>query len=76
MPMSSGLLALRELVSQPSTLIPELSCSGLALARVANVPVVMTTYHLRSLGASNIEKATVAVKKETRGAKVPAGIGN
>jgi hypothetical protein len=36
----------------------------------------MTTYHLRSLGASNIEKATVAVKKETRGAKVPAGIGN
>ncbi len=27
-----------------------------------------TTYYLRSLGASNIEKATVAVKKETRGA--------
>ncbi len=27
-----------------------------------------TTYYLRSLGASNIEKATVATKKETRGA--------
>jgi ribonucleoside-diphosphate reductase alpha chain len=27
-----------------------------------------TTYYLRSLGASNIEKATVAVKKEIRGA--------
>ena len=27
-----------------------------------------TTYYLRSLGASNIEKATVAMKKETRGA--------
>ncbi len=27
-----------------------------------------TTYYLRSLGASNIEKATVAVKKEVRGA--------
>ena len=27
-----------------------------------------TTYYLRSLGASNIEKATVSVKKETRGA--------
>ena len=27
-----------------------------------------TTYYLRSLGASNIEKATIAVKKETRGA--------
>jgi ribonucleoside-diphosphate reductase alpha chain len=27
-----------------------------------------TTYYLRSLGASNIEKATVAAKKETRGA--------
>jgi ribonucleoside-diphosphate reductase alpha chain len=26
-----------------------------------------TTYYLRSLGASNIEKATVAVKKEVRG---------
>ncbi|HTB63322.1 MAG TPA: ribonucleoside-diphosphate reductase subunit alpha, partial [Opitutales bacterium] len=26
-----------------------------------------TTYYLRTLGASNIEKATVAVKKETRG---------
>ena len=31
-----------------------------------------TTYYLRSLGASNIEKATVAVKKEMRGA-VAAG---
>jgi ribonucleoside-diphosphate reductase alpha chain len=27
-----------------------------------------TTYYLRSLGASNIEKATVNVKKEVRGA--------
>ncbi|MDB6114946.1 MAG: ribonucleoside-diphosphate reductase subunit alpha, partial [Lacunisphaera sp.] len=27
-----------------------------------------TTYYLRSLGASNIEKATVSVKKEVRGA--------
>ena len=27
-----------------------------------------TTYYLRSLGASNIEKATIAVKKEMRGA--------
>ena len=27
-----------------------------------------TTYYLRSLGASNIEKATVAMKKEVRGA--------
>jgi len=27
-----------------------------------------TTYYLRSLGASNIEKATISVKKETRGA--------
>jgi ribonucleoside-diphosphate reductase alpha chain len=27
-----------------------------------------TTYYLRSLGASNIEKATVQVKKEVRGA--------
>ncbi len=27
-----------------------------------------TTYYLRSLGASNIEKATIAVKKEVRGA--------
>src|SRR5208283_5251081 len=27
-----------------------------------------TTYYLRSLGASNIEKATVAVKKDVRGA--------
>ena len=27
-----------------------------------------TTYYLRTLGASNIEKATVAVKKEVRGA--------
>src|ERR1700741_1799919 len=27
-----------------------------------------TTYYLRSLGASNIEKATVGVKKEMRGA--------
>ena len=27
-----------------------------------------TTYYLRSLGASNIEKATVDVKKEMRGA--------
>ena len=26
-----------------------------------------TTYYLRSLGASNIEKATVQVKKEVRG---------
>jgi ribonucleoside-diphosphate reductase alpha chain len=26
-----------------------------------------TTYYLRSLGASNIEKATVSVKKEVRG---------
>jgi ribonucleoside-diphosphate reductase alpha chain len=26
-----------------------------------------TTYYLRSLGASNIEKATVTVKKEVRG---------
>ena len=26
-----------------------------------------TTYYLRTLGASNIEKATVAVKKEMRG---------
>ncbi|MFM1747799.1 MAG: hypothetical protein RLZZ188_1465 [Verrucomicrobiota bacterium] len=32
-----------------------------------------TTYYLRSLGASNIEKATVAAKKEVRGA-VAAGI--
>lgn len=34
-----------------------------------------TTYYLRTLGASNIEKATVAVKKEVRGAaaeKTPA----
>ncbi len=28
----------------------------------------MTTYYLRTLGASNIEKATVGVKKEMRGA--------
>jgi ribonucleoside-diphosphate reductase alpha chain len=27
-----------------------------------------TTYYLRTLGASNIEKATVGVKKEMRGA--------
>jgi ribonucleoside-diphosphate reductase alpha chain len=27
-----------------------------------------TTYYLRGLGASNIEKSTVAVKKEMRGA--------
>jgi ribonucleoside-diphosphate reductase alpha chain len=27
-----------------------------------------TTYYLRSLGASNIEKATISVKKEMRGA--------
>jgi ribonucleoside-diphosphate reductase alpha chain len=27
-----------------------------------------TTYYLRTLGASNIEKATVSVKKEVRGA--------
>jgi ribonucleoside-diphosphate reductase alpha chain len=27
-----------------------------------------TTYYLRSLGASNIEKATISVKKEVRGA--------
>jgi ribonucleoside-diphosphate reductase alpha chain len=27
-----------------------------------------TTYYLRTLGASNIEKATVSVKKEMRGA--------
>ena len=26
-----------------------------------------TTYYLRTLGASNIEKATISVKKETRG---------
>jgi len=26
-----------------------------------------TTYYLRTLGASNIEKATINVKKETRG---------
>jgi ribonucleoside-diphosphate reductase alpha chain len=26
-----------------------------------------TTYYLRSLGASNIEKATISVKKEVRG---------
>ena len=26
-----------------------------------------TTYYLRTLGASNIEKATVSVKKEVRG---------
>ena len=32
-----------------------------------------TTYYLRSLGASNIEKATVAAKKEVRGA-VAAGL--
>ncbi len=31
-----------------------------------------TTYYLRSLGASNIEKATVAVKKEVRGAVATA----
>ena len=30
--------------------------------------VLKTTYYLRSLGASNIEKATVSVKKEVRGA--------
>jgi ribonucleoside-diphosphate reductase alpha chain len=29
-----------------------------------------TTYYLRSLGASNIEKATVSVKKEMRGAVI------
>jgi len=28
----------------------------------------VTTYYLRSLGASNIEKATISVKKEVRGA--------
>jgi hypothetical protein len=28
----------------------------------------VTTCYLRSLGASNIEKATISVKKETRGA--------
>jgi ribonucleoside-diphosphate reductase alpha chain len=33
-----------------------------------------TTYYLRSLGASNIEKATVAVKKEMRGAVGGAGV--
>jgi ribonucleoside-diphosphate reductase alpha chain len=32
-----------------------------------------TTYYLRSLGASNIEKATVAVKKEVRGAVATSG---
>jgi ribonucleoside-diphosphate reductase alpha chain len=32
-----------------------------------------TTYYLRSLGASNIEKATVAVKKEVRGAVAAVG---
>ena len=32
-----------------------------------------TTYYLRSLGASNIEKATVAVKKEMRGVAAGAG---
>ena len=32
-----------------------------------------TTYYLRTLGASNIEKATVAVKKEMRGATGEAG---
>jgi ribonucleoside-diphosphate reductase alpha chain len=32
-----------------------------------------TTYYLRSLGASNIEKATVSVKKEMRGVAAGAG---
>jgi ribonucleoside-diphosphate reductase alpha chain len=32
-----------------------------------------TTYYLRSLGASNIEKATIAVKKEVRGAAGETG---
>ena len=32
-----------------------------------------TTYYLRTLGASNIEKATVAVKKEVRGTAGDAG---
>jgi ribonucleoside-diphosphate reductase alpha chain len=32
-----------------------------------------TTYYLRSLGASNIEKATVAVKKEMRGIASESG---
>src|SRR5690606_28599285 len=32
-----------------------------------------TTYYLRTLGASNIEKATVAVKKEMRGATAENG---
>ncbi|MBE2214277.1 MAG: ribonucleoside-diphosphate reductase subunit alpha [Opitutaceae bacterium] len=37
-----------------------------------------TTYYLRTLQASNIEKATVAVKKEVRGvvAEAPAGYGD
>ena len=38
------------------------------LRQITKIPQVTTTYYLRSLGASNIEKATVAVKKETRGA--------
>ena len=32
-----------------------------------------TTYYLRTLGASNIEKASVAVKKEVRGVTGDAG---
>ena len=35
---------------------------------ITTIPQLKTTYYLRSLGASNIEKATVAVKKEVRGA--------
>ena len=35
-----------------------------------------TTYYLRTLGASNIEKATVAVKKEVRGVAAGSGNGN
>ena len=35
--------------------------------RDAGIKGLKTTYYLRTLGASNIEKATVAVKKEIRG---------
>jgi ribonucleoside-diphosphate reductase alpha chain len=34
-----------------------------------------TTYYLRTLGASNIEKATVSVKKEVKGALLAAEVG-
>jgi ribonucleoside-diphosphate reductase alpha chain len=33
-----------------------------------------TTYYLRTLGASNIEKATVAVKKQVRGVAGESGV--